>query len=73
MWYNYYHDGLWGMNWIWWIVWLLFLFWIFAIPYRIPGQRYHRNSALDILNRRLANGEISRQEYDETKAIMHRK
>ena len=69
MWHTY--DGhFWGMHLMWWFIWLIFLFWIFAIPYDIPGQRKMRDSPLDILKKRYANGEINTQEYEERKKVL---
>jgi putative membrane protein len=69
MFYNGYH--FFGMHLIWWIIWIILIFWIFALPYRIPGQRYYmKDSPLDILQRRLASGEITNEEYQEKKNIL---
>jgi len=66
-------DGnYWGMNFVWWIIWIVMLFWIFALPYDIPFQRKRKDSALDILKRRLASGEISNEEYLEKKKILEK-
>jgi putative membrane protein len=67
MYYNYYYGG---MHLIWWAVWIVLLFWIFALPYRIPLQRYKKDSPLDILRRRFASGEITNEEYQEKKKIL---
>ncbi|MBC7488593.1 MAG: SHOCT domain-containing protein [Cytophagaceae bacterium] len=66
------YDGyhLWGMHLVWWFAWFIMIFWIFATPYTIPGQRSPRNSALDILMKRFAAGEISKDEYQERKNIL---
>lgn len=67
------HDEnyqFWGMHFVWWILWLVFLFWIFATPYNIPGQRTQKDTALDLLDKRLASGEISKDEYQELKSIL---
>lgn len=56
-----------GMHLIQWIIWVLFLFWIFATPWNIPGQRSKKDSPLDILKKRFANGEITKEEYEEFK------
>lgn len=66
---NYY----WGMNLIWWFIWMFLLVWIFAIPYDIPGQRRRKESALDILKKRLANGKINREEFQDLKKIIEKK
>lgn len=63
----FYENYYWGMNWIWWGLWILALFWIYATPYSIPGQRFKRETALDILKKRLALNEISLEEYKERK------
>ena len=63
---NYY----WGMNAIWWIVWMVLLFWIFAIPYDVPGQRRRRDSPLDVLKKRFASGQITKEEFITQKEIL---
>lgn len=57
------------MHWIWWILWILSLVWIFATPWNIPGQRTIRETPLDILKKRFARGEITKEEYEERKQI----
>ena len=64
---NYY---FWGMHLAWWFVWLFLLFWIFVTPYDIPGQRTKNNTPLDILKKRLASGQINKEEYQEKKKIL---
>ena len=66
----YYNGNFWGMHLIWWFVWLILLFWIFATPYDIPGQRKKKDSPLDILKKRFASGEITKEEYLEKKGII---
>jgi len=58
------------MDFIWWCIWVVFLFWIFALPYQIPGQRHRKDTPLDILNRRFASGEISKEEFKERKDVL---
>jgi len=67
-----FYDGyhFWGMHLIWWFVWLMLLFWIFATPYGIPGQRYRKDTPLDILKKRYASGQINDKEYQEKKRII---
>jgi putative membrane protein len=59
-----------GMHFFWWFVWVSIIIWIFAVPYNIPGQRYKRDSSLDILKKRLASGEINNTEYQEMKSVL---
>jgi putative membrane protein len=65
----YYGYHFWGMHLIWWVIWILLLFWIFFTPYDIPGRR-SKSSALDILQRRFASGEISKEDYEERKKVI---
>jgi putative membrane protein len=68
MYYGNYH--FWGMHLVWWIIWGIFIFWIFAIPYDIPGQRNKKETPLEILKKRFALGEITKDEYQENKKIL---
>ncbi|AWW00744.1 hypothetical protein DJ013_00700 [Arcticibacterium luteifluviistationis] len=61
------------MHFIWWFIWASLIFWIFATPYRIPGQRSKKDNPLEILKKRLANGQISKEEYLETKELIENK
>ena len=67
------YNSYWGMNVIWWFIWVVLAFWIFALPYDIPGQRKKKDSALDILQKRFASGEINASEYQEKKQILEKK
>ncbi|MFT7233129.1 MAG: putative membrane protein [Cyclobacteriaceae bacterium] len=59
-----------GMHLFWWFIWVVLLFWIFALPYNIPGQRSKKETPLDLLNKRLASGQISKEEYLEKKELL---
>jgi putative membrane protein len=69
-----FYDGyhFWGMHLIWWFVWIMLIFWIFATPYSIPFERRRKDSPLDILQKRFASGEITKEVYEERKAILKR-
>jgi putative membrane protein len=66
------HNGyhFWGMHMLWWVFWVIILIWIFATPYDIPGQRTKNDTALDILKKRFAKGEITKEEFDEKKKVL---
>ena len=66
----FYDNYYWGMHFFWWVIWIIMLIWIFAVPYDIPGQKRRKDSPLDILQRRLASGEISANEYSEKRKII---
>jgi putative membrane protein len=56
--YDGYHFG--GMHLFWWIVWMVLIVWIFVVPYNIPGQRMAKDTPLDVLKKKYANGEINK-------------
>jgi putative membrane protein len=62
----------WGMDMIWWFIWIVLMFWIFATPYDIPGQRRVKDSPLDMLKKRFASGEITKEQYEENRLILSR-
>ena len=65
-----YYNGFWGMNFIWWIIWILFIIWIFATPW---GLYRTRDTSYDILRKRFASGEITKEEYLEAKSVLEDK
>lgn len=64
---NYDNYHFLGMHLFWWFVWGIVLIWIFIIPYDIPGQRNKKNAPIDILKKRYAAGQISKEEFEEMK------
>jgi putative membrane protein len=69
--YEGYHA--WGMHLMWWFIWIIFIVWIFALPYNIPGQRHRKDTPLDTLKKRLASGEINKEEFEATKKVLEAK
>jgi putative membrane protein len=65
-----YSSNYGGMHLIWWIIWMFFLIYIFFVPADIPYQKSKKESPLDILKRRFANGELSKEEFQESKKIL---
>ena len=68
---EFYNGQFWGMHFIWWIIWIIFLIWIFFIPFGRPGQNLKKEGPLDILKKRFAKGEISREEYEESRKLLN--
>lgn len=63
-----------GMHWIWWLFWLALIGAIVFYGWGRPGDRRGgpRESPHEVLKRRLANGDISAQEYKQCKALLDR-
>lgn len=57
---------------LWWLIWIILLVWIFVLPYRISGEKMKKDSPLDILRKRFASGEITKEEYQEKKEILEK-
>ncbi len=68
---HFYEGHFGGMHLIWWIVWLVFIVWIFFIPSDIPYQKSKKQDPLDILKERFAKGEISKEEFEESKKLLN--
>ncbi|WNH10314.1 SHOCT domain-containing protein [Thalassobellus suaedae] len=66
-----FHGHFWGMHFIWWAVWIILIIWIFASPFKIPYQSSKKDSPLDILKKRFAKGEISKEEFLEAKKALN--
>ena len=69
----FYNEHFGGMHLIWWIIWIIFLAWILFIPTDIPYQKTNKESPLDILKKRFAKGEISKEEFEESKKMLNSK
>lgn len=65
------HFG--GMHFVWWIIWFILLVWIFFVPYDIPYKKSKNEDPLAILKKRFAKGEITKEEYEESKKILESK
>jgi putative membrane protein len=67
---HFYDGHFGGMHIIWWIIWLVLLTWIFFAPINIPYRKQKEKNPLDILKKRFAKGEISKEEFEESKKIL---
>ena len=66
-----YFEGHWGgMHIIWWIIWLVLLVWIFFIPYDVPYQKSSNEDPMQILKKRFAKGETTKEEYEDSKKTL---
>lgn len=69
---HWFEGHYWGMHIIWWVIWVIFIIWIFATPWDIPGQRIKKETPLDLLKKRYAKGEISKEEYEDIKKTLQK-
>jgi putative membrane protein len=69
-----YYGNMMGMHALWWIFWIALvialIFWGGSSTY--PRRARPRETPHELLRRRLANGEISTEEYEKRKAILDR-
>ena len=71
----YYYDSAYlGMHSFWWLFWIVLLISFFSFLRPVPGNQWHqmRETPKEILQRRLARGEITTHEYENRKAILDR-
>jgi putative membrane protein len=71
-----FHDGgfyMGGMHGLWWLFWIILIgAWAYSICGRPERRRGFRETPHEVLRRRLANGEIDTQEYEQRKALLDR-
>lgn len=67
---HFFNDHFGGMHFVWWVIWLIFLIWIFFVPTDIPYRKSKNENPLDILKKRFAKGEISKEEFEESKKVL---
>jgi putative membrane protein len=68
---HFYDGHFGGMHIIWWIVWLVLLVWIFFVPFDLPYRKQKEEKPLDILKKRFAKGEISKEKFEESKKLLN--
>ena len=65
-----FYDGyhVWGMHLVWWFVWMILLGWIFFAP--SSYQEIEEDDPFTVLKIRLAKGEISKEDFEQSKKIL---
>ena len=66
MWHMYEHHH-WGMHFFWWLFWIILIVWLFSTQRKMQNQQTKGDSPLEILKKRFAKGEITKEEYEEIK------
>lgn len=67
---NHGYNGMWGFPGWMTIVWVILLAATFIIVYKMVNNKTQRETPLDILKKRFARGEISKEEYEEKKKTL---
>ncbi len=67
---DHYNHQYWGMHWLSWVILLIFLLGIFIWLIRSKINKRKEENALEILKKRLAKGEINKEEYEEIKRTL---
>lgn len=72
----FYGDGFYmgGMHLLWWLFWVVLVGSLIFSVWGRPSERRRggRETPHEVLRRRLANGEIDAQEYEQRKALLDR-
>jgi putative membrane protein len=72
----YFNDGYFmgGMHGFWWIFWVALIGVLVFYQWGRPGERRRgpRETPHEVLRRRLANGEITTEQYEERKTLLDR-
>jgi putative membrane protein len=64
-------ESYWGMHFFWWFFWITAMVLLF-VPLTPISRTRGRQSAIEVLQRRYAAGEVATEAYDERKAILER-
>ena len=72
-----FYDGgytMGGMHGLWWFFWMVFIGVLVFYGWGSPSEkrRRPRETPLDVLQRRLASGEIAADQYEQRKALLDR-
>lgn len=72
----FYEGGMFmgGWHWLWWLFWVVLIGVLFFYGWGRRGEqrRRPRDTPQQVLQRRLANGEINPDEYEKRKALLDR-
>lgn len=67
----FYNNGFyWGMHLIWWAIWLVVVGWIIFGPSSTSYTETKEDNLATTLKIRFAKGEISKEEYEQSKELL---
>ena len=66
------YDGYhcYGMHFFWWFFWLILIVWVFRTSRKSTNQQVKEDGSLEILRKRFAKGEITKDEFEEMKKTL---
>lgn len=66
------YDGYhcYGMHFFWWFFWLILILWVFRASRKNKNQQLKEDEPLEILRRRFARGDITKEEFEEMKKTL---
>lgn len=70
MWHMYDGHHYWGMHFFWWFFWIIVILWAFRASRKNPSPQIKDETPLDILKKRFAKGEITKEEYEEMRKTL---
>ncbi len=70
MWHIYDGHHYWGMHFFWWFFWIILILWAYKTSRKKASQPTKEDGSLEILRKRFAKGEITKEEYEEMKKTL---
>ena len=70
--YGYYGNHFGGMHMMWWFVWIMFIFLIFGLFQPVSRRKIKENAPMEILKRKFASCEITKEEYEARKIVLEK-
>ena len=70
MWHIYDGHHYWGMHFFWWFFWIILILWAYKTSRKNSSQPTKEDGSLEILRKRFAKGEITKEEYEEMKKTL---
>ena len=67
-----FNGNFFGMHFFWWIFWIAIAIIAFYIISNLINNNSTKSTAIEILKKRFANGEITKEEFEESKKVLNK-